>query len=272
MPATQDYFRGKHVLLTGGSTGIGLAAAQRLASYGARLTLFARRMPMLEEAKAAILAKTPGATVHLLPLDVADEDAVNRTVAPHIAAHPADVLINNAGIVMPGRFLELDAKHYREQMNVNYFGAVHMCRAVVPQLVQRGGGHVANVGSLLSVFGIYGYSAYCASKFALYGFSDALRGELLPQKVRVTILLPPDTDTPQHSFELQYLPPETKAISGTVKMLTAEQVADALLDGMNAGRFEIVPGMDGRFTVWANRWIPSVVRGYCDMMVKKAKP
>ena len=264
------YFAGQHVIITGGSSGIGLALAEALVRRGAEVTLAARRPGPLAEAQAKVAAARAGAKVHALALDVSDLEAVQATLTPHLEAHPAQMLINNAGVAMPGRFLEMDVAQYRDQMDINYFGAVHMCRVVVPHLVAQGRGHVCNVGSLLSVMGIYGYSAYAATKFALYGFSECLRAELKPLGVRVTMLLPPDTDTPQHAAEVAHLPEQTKAIAGNVKMLSAEQVAEACLKGMAAGRFDVVPGMDGRMTVTANRWLPGVARWVCDNAAKKA--
>jgi 3-dehydrosphinganine reductase len=266
MPSIDEFYKGKSVLLTGGSSGIGYAAAERLLKAGAHVTLVARRTQVLEEAKA----KLGGENVHVLALDVSREDDVARVVGDHVAAHPTDVLINNAGVVMPGRFLELDAKHFREMMDINYFGTVHMCRAVIPHLVGRGGGAVLNVSSMAGAIGIYGYTAYAASKFALIGFSEALRGEMWPHKVQVSVCLPPDTDTPQLAFENQFKPKETKAIAGTVKTMSAKDVAEQMLAGQAAGRFEIVPGFDGRMTLVAQRWVPGVVRWYADMAQKKA--
>jgi 3-dehydrosphinganine reductase len=265
--AVGDYFRGKHVLVTGGSSGIGLATARKLVGHGANVTILARRQALLDEAKAQL-----GANVHTVAVDVAKLDEVRERVGAHIAAFPADMLINNAGVVMPGRFLELEDEHFRWMMDVNYFGTVHMCRVVLPQLVARGGGHVLNVSSMAGVIGIYGYTAYAASKFALCGFSEALRGEMWPHKVRVSVCLPPDTDTPQLAFENQYKPAETKAIAGNVKTMTADAVASVLLGGMAAGQFEIVPGLDGKVSVAAQRWIPGVVRMVCDSSQKKAPP
>lgn len=271
MGGLESYFANKHVLITGGSSGIGLAVAKRLVALSAEVTLIARRENLLAEAKAELLKLQPSAKVHTLALDVSNESEVNRVLAAHLAQHPARMLINNAGIALPGRFLEMEPRHYREQMDINYFGAVHLTRAVAPHLIQQGGGHVANVGSLLSVMGIYGYTAYAATKFALYGFSECLRAELKPHGIEVSILLPPDTDTPQHAAEIAHLPAETKAIAGNVKMMSAEAVAEALLRGMAQGQFEIVPGMESRFTVLANRWMPGVVRWFCDSAQSKVE-
>jgi 3-dehydrosphinganine reductase len=267
MASIDGYFKGKSVLLTGGSSGIGYAAAERLLKAGAEVTLVARRANVLEEARV----KLGGKGVHVLALDVSREDDVIEKVAAHLALHPTDVLINNAGVVMPGRFLELESKHFREMMDINYFGSVNMCRAVIPHLVAKGGGAVLNVSSMAGIIGIYGYTAYAASKFALYGFSEALRGEMVPHNVAVSVCLPPDTDTPQLAFENQYKPKETKAIAGTVKTMSAAAVADEMLAGVAGGRFTIIPGLDGRMTVAAQRWAPSVVRWYSDIAMKKAK-
>ncbi len=263
------YFQGKHVLVTGGSSGIGLSVARQLLGHGATVTILARRQTLLDDARTALA--TPDRT-HTLSVDVSNEADVTEKVGAHIQQYPADMLINNAGIVMPGRFLELEYKHFREMMDVNYFGTIHMCRTVLPQFVTRGGGHVLNVSSMAGAIGIYGYTAYAASKFAICGFSEALRGEMWPHKIRVSVCLPPDTDTPQLAFENQFKPAETKAIAGTVKTMSADDVASAMLSGMAAGKYEIVPGMDGQLTVVASRFLPGVTRWVCDMSQKKAKP
>jgi 3-dehydrosphinganine reductase len=270
MASVSEFYRGKSAIVTGGSSGIGLAVAKKLAGYGASVAIVARRQSVLEEARAEILKAVPNATVHTIALDVSQEDRVAAVMAEHLARHPANVLINNAGVVMPGRFLELEAKHFREMMDINYFGTVAMCRAVLPHFVKNGGGSVLNVSSMAGVIGIYGYTAYAASKFALCGFSEALRAEMWPHKVSVHVCLPPDTDTPQLAFENQYKPKETKAIAGNVKTMSADAVADILLAGMAGGKFEIVPGMDGRFSVLAQRLVPGVVRMVCDSAQKKA--
>lgn len=265
MSNVPSYFNGKHVLVTGGSSGIGLAAAKQLVAAGATVTLCARRKEPLEAAAAAL-----GSNAMILPLDVGSESEVARLVPAHLEAHPLDMLLNNAGIVMPGRFTELDPRHFREMMDVNYFGTVNLCRAAIPSMRARGGGHICNVSSMAGVIGIYGYTAYSASKFAICGFSQCLRAELWPLGIKVSVCLPPDTDTPQLAFENQYKPKETRAIAGTVKTMGADAVADAMLRGMAAGTYEIVPGFDAWSTAVAARVLPGVTRWVCDQQQKKA--
>jgi len=263
--ATADTFKNKHVLITGGSSGIGYAAAQKLVGWGATVTLLARRQAELDAAKAKL-----GERCHVVSVDVSKLEQVREKVGAHLAAHPADMLINNAGVVMPGRFLELKDDEFRWMMDINYFGTVNMCRVVLPHLVARGGGQVLNVSSMAGVIGIYGYTAYAASKFALVGFSEALRAEMWPHGITVSVCYPPDTETPQLAFENQYKPAETKAIAGNVKTMSADAVAQAMLDGMAAKQFTIIPGMDGKVSALAQRWVPGVVRMVCDASQKKA--
>ncbi len=268
----REYFAKKSVVVTGGSSGIGLSFAQCIAGWGAEPVLVARRKAVLEEAKASILARTPGAKVTLIELDIAREDDVAAALERHLRDNPVHMLVNNAGVVMPGRFLDLPTKEFRQMMDVNYFGTVHMSKALLPHFVSRGSGHVLNVSSLAGVMGIYGYTAYAASKFALVGFSQALRAEMWPHGVKVSLCLPPDTDTPQLAFENQYKPAETKAIAGTVKTLTPEAVAFSMAEGMARGTFEIYPDVASRMVALGQGVLPGVARWVCDSAQKKAQP
>jgi 3-dehydrosphinganine reductase len=264
------YFSGRTVLVTGGSSGIGLAFSRCAVKLGAAVVLVARRADVLAEARTTLLAESPSALVETLPLDVSAEEEVTREVGALLRRRPVDMLVNNAGVVMPGRFLELDLAEFRKMMDINYFGAVHMCKAVLPQMFARGAGHVLNVSSLAGVIGIYGYTPYAASKFALAGFSQALRAEAWPHGVRVSICLPPDTDTPQLAFENQYKPAETRAIAGVAKLLLPSQVAESMMRGMAKGRFEIYPDVNSRLLAFAQGLAPGVVRWLCDSVQRRS--
>ena len=261
-------YAGRHALVTGGSDGIGLAVARGLVARGAGVTLVARRPHRLEEAAASLAA---GGTVRTLPLDVADEAAVAGVIATELAEQPADLLVNCAGIANPAEFLDADPADLRAHMDVNYFGAVWMTRAVVPHFLARGGGHVVNVGSTAGLIGVYGYAAYTPPKAALYGLSEVLRAELAPRGIDVTIVLPGTTRTKMLDHELAVAPAETRRIIMSAQVQDPEDVATALLDGVARRRFEIVPGIEGSVSLRAYRAVPAIGRAYLDWESRRAR-
>jgi 3-dehydrosphinganine reductase len=266
-----DYFRNERVLVTGGSSGIGLATARLLRRHGAHLLLVARDEAKLAKAKAELDAIASGAEpVRTLSLDLRDRAAVDAKLPGALVGFPVDVLLSNAGVVMPGHFLDLPDGQFDDMMQTNFLGPVHLVRAVLPGMIERKHGHVAFMSSFAGLIGIFGYTAYSASKFAIRGFAQALRCELKPLGVRVSVCYPPDTETPQLRFEDQYKPAETRAIAGNVKALSAEYVANALVCGMAAGQFQIVPGASARIQEWAYRMMPGIAHAMFDSDIRKA--
>lgn len=265
-----SFFANRKVVITGASSGIGLALAKQVARAGAHVVLIARRQAQLDEAKAQVQGEGGSGQVETVALDISRESDVNEAMARVLAAGPVDVLVNNAGVVMPGRFVELPMSEFHSMMNINYFGTVHMCKALAPAMIERKSGRICNVSSLAGVIGIYGYTPYAASKFAICGFSQALRAELWPHGIAVSVCMPPDTDTPQLAFENQYKPKETKAIAGTVKALSADQVATSIARGIESGSFEIFADFGSRAAARAHGIIPGIVRWFCDSAQRKA--
>jgi len=281
-----DYYRGKKVFITGGSSGIGEAAARLLARWGADVWIGARGEARLDEALDGIRAaglsaggrdkggpdgasKRDGQIFGRSTVDVADPDSVASAAKEVLEGLGGlDVLINNAGIAHPAAVLDTPDAIYESMMRVNYFGTVHVTRAFLPHLYAQKRGHVCNVGSMLGFMGIYGYTAYAASKYAVTGFSDCLRQEFLDHGLGITVVFPPDTDTPQLAAENEIKPPETKAIAGEVKMMSADAVARAMLKGIAAGKYHVVPGLMGGFTYWAYRHAPWLVRLIIDGALK----
>ena len=265
-----DYFKGKRVLITGGSSGIGLSTARQLRACGAHLILLARDAGKLDAVKTELQGLAGKATIQTISVDVSDQGAVEAAVKGLPPDTGVDVLINNAGVVMPGHFLDLPQARFDEMMRINFMGSVHLTRLLLPAMIERRSGHVAFVSSLGGLVGIFGYTAYAASKFAVRGFAEALRCEVKPRGIRVSVIYPPDTDTPQHAFEQEYLPDETRAIAGNAKCLSADEVATALLKGMAADSFQIVPGFTSRLADVAYRLFPGMVRSIFDGDVRKA--
>jgi 3-dehydrosphinganine reductase len=266
-----DYYRGKKVFITGGSSGIGEAAARLLAGWGADVWIGARGEARLATALDGIraAAQDEGQVFGRSTVDVADADSVAAAATDVLEGLGGlDVLINNAGIAHPATVLQTPDAIYESMMRVNYFGTVHVTRAFLPHFYAQKRGHVCNVGSMLGFMGIYGYTAYAASKYAVTGFSDCLRQEFLDHGLGITVVFPPDTDTPQLAAENKIKPPETKAIAGEVKMMSAEAVALAMLKGIRGGKYHVVPGLMGGFTYWAYRHMPWLVRLIIDGALK----
>lgn len=268
--AVERRFRDRHVLITGGSEGIGFALARRLVTYGAEITLVARNRSKLQRARDTLLSEVPEARVDLIDLDVSDARAVADRFPSALEGRPLDVLINNAGISRPGYFWEIPDTEFQRTLDVNFAGVVQLTRALLPSL-ERSRGHVVNVGSVSSVVASLGHSAYCGSKFALYGFSDVLRAELRPRGVAVSIVLPPETETKMLEDERPFLPKGARILQESAGRLTADEVARATLRGIARGDFEIVPGLLARATVLASRLAPGLVRAYCDWVVRRAE-
>jgi len=267
------YFRGRCVLITGSNQGIGLETARLLRRCGAHLILVARNSERLAQAQASLAAiDAYGADLHALSLDITDRDAVVAAVDNLPGSRPVDVLINNAGYAVPGYFQDLPLSLFDDMMNTNFMGAMYLSKALVPGMVARGSGHVAFVSSLVGLMGIFGYTAYAPSKFALRGFAEALRYEVKPHGVIVSVCYPPDTDTPGHVEEDKSKPLETRAQEGNAKAMSAEAVAARLVRGLAAKKFHILCNGSSRFADIMIRLFPGMVRSMFDSDVRKAAP
>jgi len=262
-------FNGKTVVITGGSSGIGLALAKEFASRGAFVVLTARRAEQLEAALKTLPESAAGSAA--FPCDVGDPAQVAALFAEvRQARGEPDVLVNCAGMVHPGYLQDLDLQTFEQTMRVNYFGAVNTVKAVLPEMMQRRSGVIVNVGSMASMFGVIGYSAYSGSKFALRGFSEALRMEAKPYGIQVALALPPDTDTPQLAYENQYKPLELKYLLPELGVIPPEQVARAVIRGIEKRRFEIVPDFGSRFILAGYRLIGSFAYTILDWLLRRA--
>ena len=260
------------VFIPGGSTGIGLAAAERLAARGADVAIFARRREPLEAAAAAIAARRQRSAQRVVwrQCDVADAAQVSAVLGDAITELGApDLLINCAGRAVPDYFERIGAAQLDETLRINLAGTWHATQVVAPHMRARRSGHIVNVSSLAGLIGVFGYTDYCASKFALIGFSEALRAELRRDGVAVSVLCPPDTDTPALAAENRTKPPETHAVSAGASLLSADAVADALLAGIARRRFLIIPGREARLAYLAKRLFPGLVAWVMDRQVAR---
>lgn len=223
---------GKHVVVTGGSQGIGLAVGRLISERGAAVSLVARTDVTLADAVASIGGETAWATA-----DVTDAGAVNRAFAELTTRHgPCDLLITCAGVAHPGYFEDLDASVFRAQMNLLYFGTLNAVRAVLPAMLERGSGGLVGVASSAALVGVFGYGAYAPAKFAVRGLMETLRAEYAHRGLYVGCAFPGDTLTPGFEAENLLKPPECVAVSAGIAAKEASEVAAAIVNGIERER------------------------------------
>jgi 3-dehydrosphinganine reductase len=253
MKFNKNIWRGKTILVTGGSSGIGLEIARLLLNRGGKVWLLARRQKLLSEA-SRLLASECGVECSLIAADVSDAGQVMQAVE-HIQQQEEApfAVINSAGLVHPGYVQDLDLGVFREMMDVNYHGTVNVVKAVLPAMLERKAGVIVNIASIAAILNFFGYTAYGASKFAVRGFSDALRLELKYHGIHVSLALPADTNTPQLVYDNQLKPQELKEMSkiaGVSKPENPDKVAERIISGVDRGRYLILPGKDAFLLYW----------------------
>lgn len=264
----------KNAVITGGSSGIGLALAKQLAHEGANICLLARDEKKLAEAQKEVQTCTvrEDQKVTVVPCDIRDYAALEASLSKWQEENDLpDLVINSAGVTYPGYFQELDIETFHWLMDINYYGTLHVCKYFVQGMIDRKSGTMINISSQAGFFGIIGYTGYSASKFAVRGLSDALRSELKPFGVQVSVVFPPDTETPQLAFEEPLKPFETKEIAGTINAMSADDVADEILKAARKGKYVINPGFGGKFFYFLMGLLGNLTFTVIDMMVNSAK-
>ncbi len=218
----------KTVFITGASSGIGQATARAFAVQGARLLLCARRQDRLEAERANL---TGAADVHLLPLDVTDSTAVKQAIASMPAAWQAiDILINNAGLSRGlDKLHEGKLQDWEEMIDTNVKGLLYVTRAVVPGMVERGRGHIVNIGSTAGHMTYPNGAVYCATKAAEHSITEGLREDLLGTPLRVTTIDPGMVET--EFSQVRFRGDESRAakVYENITPLAPADVADAIL-------------------------------------------
>lgn len=261
-------------IVTGGSSGIGLACAKALAAEGYDVALVARDAGRLEAAAEAVRAEAAAPTqrVEWKSADLSSWEATEAAFAELAAdGFAPDVLVNSAGVIIPGEFVSMSLDDFAANIDHGFWSVVYPCRAVAPGMVERGHGHIVNVSSVAGYLGIYGYTGYSSAKYAVMGFTEALRFEMKPAGVRVSVVCPPDTDTPALAHEHTLRPAETDAIAGNIKPIAPEKVAAAVMKAINRGHFHVIPDALSAFYFRLKGLLPEVFFAIVDADVRKAR-
>ncbi|WP_029113534.1 SDR family oxidoreductase [Mycobacterium sp. URHB0044] len=228
-----DNIKGRTVAITGAARGIGHATARALLARGARVVIGDRDVARLESAVAG-LSEEGMVSGH--PLDVTDPESFATFLdkARSDGSGHVDVLINNAGVMPIGAFLEQSEQAIRSAIEVNFCGVLTGCRLVLPDMVKRGRGHIVNIASLAGVMAVPGQVVYAGTKFAVVGLSTALADEFVDRGVEVTVVMPPFTNTE--------LIAGTTA-TGASKPVQPEDIAAAVVKALDKPKTHVsVPG------------------------------
>lgn len=246
---------GSRAIVTGASSGIGRALALELARHGADLVLSARRQDRLEALAAEIRAG--GRRAECVAGDLTDARVRQAVLdAAHQRLGGLDLLVNNAGVAALGRFEDANPDRLRQIFAVNFFSLVELTRTALPLLKQGRRPSVVNVGSILGHVAIPHLSEYCAAKFAVRGFSDALRAELHGCGVGVLLVSPATVETEIWDRMLEQTAPTAWR---SPRGLTPEAVAHATVRAIRRGRREVLPGLEAKAFHLVNRLCPSLV-------------
>jgi len=271
-------FKGKLVYITGGSSGIGLSLARILCARGARILLCARNEKRLLAAKRDIekSAGPAGGQVMTLSLDVSSPRDVNTKMKRAVKEFGVpDILVNSAGInTHADRFENMTIEGLDEVMRTNVYGTWGVTRALVGPMRERKG-HVVILASAAGLFGMFGYTVYAATKAALIGFAESLRYELAPLGMRVTLVCPPEVDTPMNIDEAKTLPPEGRAVKDMAGFITPDFAARDIVKALEKGSFLVIPCFTTRFLYLMHRltngWISRFVTDMVIRGVQKKK-
>ena len=265
-PRKRFSFRGRSVIITGGSRGLGLEMARQLARQGARLTLIARDLMELKRAEQELT--TLGAEVLTVSCDVRQQKEVVEAVARAVTAMGrVDVLINNAGIIQVGPMDEMSLADYEDAMAVHFFGPLYFTLAVLPHMNVGGGGRIVNISSIGGKIAVPHLLPYSASKFALTGFSEGLRAELKHKNILITTVCPGLMRTGsarnavmkgRHRHEYAWF-----SISSSLPLLSTnvERAAARIIEACRHGRARLIIGAHTKFALLAHGIAPAAAAG-----------
>jgi len=258
--------KGKRVLITGASSGIGRAAALAFAQEGCEVHLVARRLELLEDVAEQCQKLGSSAQVHAL--DVRKRDDIFALADTLEATGGCDIAIANAGVMQLGPLLEMEFSDVERQFEVNVYGVVHILQAFGRHMVRRGSGVLMPVSSIVSVQSLPKYGAYCATKFGVRAIADALEMELRGTGVKLAHVLPGATQSNLHA----HMPPnDMPKATRQAKRVPAEQVARAMVKAAIRPRSVVLCDWRARLLYWGQRFVPGLVHWTIKQITKRER-
>lgn len=253
------HLAGRTAVITGAASGIGRAAAVQVAAKGARVVLTDIDAAGLAETVAAVGT----AALHDEVVDLRDEDAVAAFARRSLQIGPVDVVMNVAGISTWGRIQDLDSAHWRDCVEIDLMGPIHVLSAFVPAMIEAGnGGHVVNVSSAAGLFGLPIHAPYSAAKFGLRGVSEVLRFDLEQHGIGVTLVCPGAVKTPLvGTVTMVGVDRDHPLVARTVaefeqRAVTPEVAAAAMIRGIEKGKYLVFTSHDIRAGHLLQRYVP----------------
>ena len=252
----------KTAVITGASSGIGRAAAIEFARRGAHVVIAARRADKL--ASVVEECKRFNVRAAAVAADVTKPEDCGRLISE---AGQVDILVNNAGFAVFDPVESANPADVEGMIRTNYLGAVHCVQAVLPQMLNRRSGTIVNVASIVGLMGYSRMSAYCASKFALVGFTEAIRDELMPRGVRVALVCPGTTETEFFvKADRHKMPGGSKLMPSVSAERVARMVADAAESAPYRRTMPLIGTLFIRFKEFSPRFAHAMFRRVSAML------
>ena len=257
-------FKNKVVLITGASSGIGKQTAIEFAKLGSSIILVARRKNKLEQVENEL--KQFNVNTLVCACDVSKKDQVEELSRIVLQKFDSiDILVNNAGFAIYGSVSDLSIDEIESQMETNYFGMIYCVKNFLPLMLKKKSGHIVNVASVGASFSVPGVSSYCATKFAMLGFSEGLKHELYGTGVGLTVVSPIMVRTPL--FEHPSFTNFSKFSTGV--SLSSETVAKTIIKASNSSRLEIVVPSVARAVIWFKQTFPFLINPIVGRIFRK---
>lgn len=258
-----------HVIITGGGSGLGLGMALRYLKRGSKVSILDLVVPTDNQKKLDSAAGTGNADWQFQTIDITNFEQVQLAVKNSVTSFGTpDLAINSAGVVINKAFADMQPGEFERVININLNGSNNFAAAVLPTM--KAGSHLALVASLAGLISNYAYTAYGASKFGVIGLATTLRYEYQPLGIRISCVCPPEVKTPMVEQERKNANPVSMDLKALAGSLEADAACDQIVAGLDAGRWQIIPGFNGKMTAWAARYLPAIFSFSMLQLTKRA--